>query len=779
MNRRLITATALLGLGFGALPLACGSDKVKSPFGLGAGGAGGEAGAPGSAGFNLVIDGGDELDPTLGGPCEDDGQCDDGVSCTGDRCDTELGRCRFSPDDSKCDDLVYCDGVERCDVRMGCVEGDVVACSDNSTCTIDACVEETQSCRHDRRDADGDGDPVRNCGGEDCEDDDPLVSSKSDEICGNERDDDCDGDVDEAGCSSPEHDLCDGALQVIEPGFYDVDLTATGLDYPNLCAPEGSGYRDVVVEVTLPEGGPYDLDVSAKTDVGRLALGVASECGDAASDCAGSYTRSGRGVSAEVPCTRVSQRDEVACGGDEAFACQTVDAALDFIAGQDNECGRTSLIPGAVFGFCCAPPEASASRLLLRGVGPGTYPVYVAGDSERSAQVRVDWRAAEPRPGERCEDAAPLVANGAPLLLRLPGYATDAETACSHPRPRVGDAFVSFTLDEPSDVTIVAEAQDDVALPLLSLRDASCATELTCRRSQPGRLFERNLPAGSYRVLVGATGLDDVSVRLETAPVSEAPPGEGCDDAQPLIAGVEQVVELADHEDAVNPGCLVGAPDATFDFELEGARDVLLIGRFSDGDTGVVSFATSSCGRNEGCSEGVGAQRAVRYAVPAGTHRVVVESARGNPVAVSYLERPTRPAVLVPFAENCDAPVTIPEVGGRFSGTTRNAFADFAAGCDQGGQSEGGAPDQLLKLSLSAPRRVILDMRGSGYRTLLSVRKGAFCPGAELPRACAPGYWWSRSFLDLELQAGDYFVQIDGYNGDRGAWNLDVFTALL
>ncbi|HYP88449.1 MAG TPA: hypothetical protein VEQ59_09850, partial [Polyangiaceae bacterium] len=108
-----------------------------------------------------------------------------------------------------------------------------------------------------------------------------------------------------------------------------------------------------------------------------------------------------------------------------------------------------------------------------------------------------------------------------------------------------------------------------------------------------------------------------------------------------------------------------------------------------------------------------------------------------------------------------------------------NAFPDFSAGCDVGGQSDAGAPDQILKLSLSAPRRVVLDMQGSSYNTMLSVRQGPSCPGTERPSSCAPGYGASRSYLDLELQAGDYFVQIDGYAGASGSWKLDVFTAPL
>src|ERR1041384_5571257 len=137
----------LLGLGSSALPAACGTDSVKSPFGPGAGGGGGEAGMQGDAGFRLIIDAGNPVDETLGGPCEDDGQCDDRLDCTRDHCDAALGRCRLQP--------------------------------------------------HEPRDAEGDGDATRNCGGGDCDDADPLSSSSATEICGNGKDDNCDGNVDE------------------------------------------------------------------------------------------------------------------------------------------------------------------------------------------------------------------------------------------------------------------------------------------------------------------------------------------------------------------------------------------------------------------------------------------------------------------------------------------------------------------------------------------------------------------------------------------------------
>jgi hypothetical protein len=79
-----------------------------------------------------------------------------------------------------------------------------------------------------------------------------------------------------------------------------------------------------------------------------------------------------------------------------------------------------------------------------------------------------------------------------------------------------------------------------------------------------------------------------------------------------------------------------------------------------------------------------------------------------------------------------------------------------------------------MKLDLAQQRRVVLDMSGSFYTTILDVRKGPACPGIEVPNACHVGFNANRSFLDLTLAAGTYFVQVDGYNADKGPWNLDV-----
>src|SRR5690606_33126927 len=132
---------------------------------------------------------------------------------------------------------------------------------------------------------------------------------------------------------------------------------------------------------------------------------------------------------------------------------------------------------------------------------------------------------------------------------------------------------------------------------------------------------------------------------------------------------------------------------------------------------------------------------------------------------LTALVRPALPPTLVPFANTCGEVVTIPSTGGFFQGNSANAQPDFDSGCDQGGLPPGGAPDQILQLTLTAQKRVVLDMQGSGYATLLGVRDGMPCPGNEVPFGCAAGYYPERSFLDLDLAPGTYHVVVDGYGG--------------
>lgn len=692
---------------------SCSTEEARSPFGRD------------DAGADVYVeadadpeDAGDfEPDPSLGGPCLDDAQCDDGIDCTADRCDPELKRCRFTPDDSLCQDGVYCNGNEVCDLRLGCRPGEPVTCSDQDACTIERCVEETRSCERAPRDADGDGDPDHHCGGGDCDDDDPLVSSDRLEICGNGKDDDCDGLVDDEddGCVVPAHDRCDDAFVIEAPGNYAISLLAALPDYAATCAPTGPGVRDVVASIRLPEGPPRDVDVVATTSSPSVAIAMPERCGE----------------------------------------------------------------PGAEFGCHGAMRGASGNaiaRIRARELPPGTYSLYVFTEANADVALRVRFLDPTPKPdNETCGTARELEP-----FTQVPVSIIDVErdvgSACA---TELGDLVYAFTLEETRDVRLRATSEDGLGEAVLSLRTEACALpedEITCVSGSPAVLYARSLPAGTYFVAVSATTPTDLKLVLEVFDPTEAPADEVCDGAPPLRHNVTIDVDLAGHTDDVRTGCSTGFADAAYTLVLDEPSDVLLVQRFAQGDHGAVQLAMPACASPEDrLACGLATQspaRASARKVPPGEYRAIVESRYASEVKLTAFVRPYAPPTLVAFADRCDDAVVVPKEGGFFQGNTANAAADYPAGCDYG--SGASAPDQMLRLDLDERKRVVLDMSGSGYQTLLNIRRGPDCPGTEVESSCDVGASASRSYLDRVLEPGTYWIQIDGFAGAAGPWFLDV-----
>jgi hypothetical protein len=701
-------------------PVACAGSESPSPF-VNDRDAGEDARAPTSdAAFipPIPVDGsaGAPTPGEWGGPCLDDGQCDDGVECTHDSCDADQGRCHFAPVDAPCDDGEYCNGAEVCVPAVGCRPGEPVACSDGTACTIDSCDEETHACQHVPRDADGDGDPDGNCtGGHDCNDTDPTVSSLAKEICGNGVDDDCDGLADESPCISPKYDTCAHPLSIDAAGSFSLSLEAAALDYSATCVKTNPRFHDLVASIVVPKGGASDVDIVLTTESSSTTLGLSamSHCGDASSE----------------------------------FACAAG------VEGADA---------GAV------------ARLTLHSLVPGTYAVVLFADAPGPVRLTVDFLPPRTAPAnETCGTSTPLV-EGEHVTAALAGASSDLRTHC---QGALGELVYDFTLDAPKDVHVHATANDSFGTPIVSLRDANC-DELACREEPNDDLYRRALPAGHYFVAIDATGPSDVDVVLETAPPSTPPDDESCDGPPALVPGATRVVTLADHVDDVDTGCSVGYPDAVYALSLESTSDVLLVEETADGDQGAVSLARTDCASRDSlaCSTaGASPVRATARALPRGEYRAVVESELGLATSITAFVRPATEAVLVPFSDTCkDSPTEIPATGGLFKGNTANASDDFTASCDVGGS--GGAPDQVLHFALGAASRVIFDARGSAYSVIVDIRSGASCPGQEITSACSAGYVRNRSYLDLSLAPGDYWVQIDGYDGSSGVWALDVYV---
>lgn len=680
------------------------------------GGEGGGAGAGGAGG-------GATIDPTIGGPCTNDDDCNDNINCTLDACDLTIEKCRYTPDDSVCTNSKYCDGIERCDNKLGCTFGEPVGCSDPSSCTIDACVEDTKLCSHVPRDVDTDGDPDKHCGGGDCDDADPLISSLTPEVCLNFKDDNCDGQVDEASCTTPNNDICADALEIDQPGSYALDTTAAAFDYPGICTASLPSPIDVVAALVLPPGPPIDVEITARTPFQDVSVTLAGQCGDPAT--------------------------EIACGG--PFA---------------------------------APPVQGGKLAKLRGRSLGdpvatlAFPVYVATAPAGPVVLDVTFLPATQKPtNETCGTAEPAPI-GVPFPVAIVDADKDISSGCA---PPTGELVYSFTLDVPQNVDIFATSTDGDGFGVLSLRNASCALpedEIACHYAQNAHIVAKSLPAGTYYLATAATAPTQLLVTIELSPPTPPPDDDLCDGA-PLIPHNKTIgVSLDEHQDNVQLGCLPGAVDAVYTLSLSEPSDVLLVERVSQADTAAISLVKPACDVPSdmlACGSGSPSPlRARAQNVPAGDYRVVAESIQGSPLEVSAFVRKAIPPTLVPFADSCADVLEIPSTGGFFQGTTANATADFDAGCDQAGQAEYGAPEQLLKLTLVSSKRVIFDMLGSSYSTLLDVRKGPACPGTEVPKGCTAGYYPQRSFLDLTLDAGTYFIQVDGYASQSGPWFLDV-----
>jgi hypothetical protein len=649
-------------------------------------------------------------DPTLGGRCADDEQCDDGIECTFDQCDPVLERCRSVPDDRSCQDDNYCNGVEVCSPTRGCRPGDVVTCDDKTACTIDRCIEDEQSCLHEPRDGDRDGDLDAHCVDErgDCDDTNPFISSLVLEVCGNGIDDNCDLETDELICHAPEFDECSLALELRENGTTLLSLQSASNDVAASCGFEAA--RDVFV-VVIVEGEPKDVLLTATAGTGTVALAAFDDCD----------------TSMELGCESASS----------------------------------------------TPPELPEARLLLRNASEGRYPVAVLVDLSPNVELRVEFGQATSDPGgETCGDARPLVP-GEPLEVDLFGALPDEVSACLTGQ---GDRVFSFSVDEPSDARIYAASTDGASEPMLSLRGPDCGEEISCVTAEPSELFARGLAQGEYSVVVAAEPPGRVSLLVELDSETPAPSGDACDAPPVLVPGRALDLDLDDFTDDVSLGCLPNARDAVLRLPLDGPSDVLLMLRLSSYDTGAIGLAPAAeCTSRAalGCSVGdVSPLRLVEHRLLPGEYDVVVESSLGSPAELFSFVRPATSPIAATAAEDCDTAIVIPEGGGSFEGNSSSAVAHFSASCDVGGISEFGAADHLLRLTLSQRRRVLFDMAGTAFPAVVSVRQGPECPGSELGCSAALD---GAALLDLVLDPGDYFVQIDGYAGSEGQWFIEVF----
>ncbi len=125
----------------------------------------------------------------------------------------------------------------------------------------------------------------------------------------------------------------------------------------------------------------------------------------------------------------------------------------------------------------------------------------------------------------------------------------------------------------------------------------------------------------------------------------------------------------------------------------------------------------------------------------------------------------------VSICSACDATATIVSPpGGRFTGTTSGASATT------GSCGGGSAPEAIYKLVLGVTSDVFITTHGTGFNTVVYVRRDC-CGGTEV--GCndnADGR--TTSVLSLRgLTAGTYYVYVDGAAaGAMGAYTVDIYA---
>ncbi|HUU01786.1 MAG TPA: hypothetical protein VM425_10115 [Myxococcota bacterium] len=102
--------------------------------------------------------------------CELDDDCNDGVACTANHCNTSTGTCEYTPDDSLCpDDGNFCNGTEYCDGNIGCGHTGDPCAATSQLC--DATGERCVDCQ-----TDGDCDDGIACTDDNCADGNCVIT---------------------------------------------------------------------------------------------------------------------------------------------------------------------------------------------------------------------------------------------------------------------------------------------------------------------------------------------------------------------------------------------------------------------------------------------------------------------------------------------------------------------------------------------------------------------------------------------------------------------------
>ncbi len=375
--------------------------------------------------------------------------------------------------DVDCDDGIFCNGAEVC-LSTRCMTAAPIFCDDGLACTVDRCDEMGRTCTFEPRmvDADGDGSLDIACGGDDCDDTNPLVGPGVMERCRNGIDDDCDGLVDcedvtacapDPACSctpTPElcgngvDDDCDFLRDCEDPDCFS-DPGCVCVPSPEMCANGADDDCDGLVDCADPEcddqpecctPAPEVCDNGRDDDCDGLV-----DCADPI--CSGSPT-------CVPPCP---ESDLGSAIGDAVATGSTV--------GRTNTLGA-SCAGGAAspdITFRWAPPHSG--RYVFDTIGSGyDTALHVHGGSCAGAEIACDDDAG----GSLTSKLTVTLRAGTVVVITVDGFGTAS----------AGDYVLNIHEVEP-EAGNCDDGDDNDRDGLTDCADPDCSTDPACARPCP------------------------------------------------------------------------------------------------------------------------------------------------------------------------------------------------------------------------------------------------------------------------------------------------------
>ncbi|MEM7604998.1 MAG: hypothetical protein AAF411_06540 [Myxococcota bacterium] len=278
----------------------------------------------------------------------------------------------------------------------------------------------------------------------------------------------------------------------------------------------------------------------------------------------------------------------------------------------------------------------TTSPLRVRDIPAGEYFLLIESTDTRADTYEITAEVSEPTPrtpGDNCANLVDITPPDgetmAEVSLDLADLDLDGGTTCGGSRTGIRDAFISFTLDEASDV--VLRTTSDGAFHHASLR-SSCTdigSELLCRGSNATNVLRfRSLEPGTYYAVVSRqSSVGMLDVRVEVSPPTPIPENDQCEQAIDIGGGYSSIDTLFGFEDDL-PGCVgIRLVDAFYTFTLTDPKDVLISARRADGTLSSLTLTLRDGCEGEmnlGCDSG--SPSIISRTLEAGTYVVFVES---------------------------------------------------------------------------------------------------------------------------------------------------------